>query len=91
VLSRRSIERLYEPEAEAENESGVQTRQVGGDHYVRHSIQPWDIWREYNLDPWEASALKYLLRRKENRLTDLEKCRHYLDYLIERERSEIRS
>jgi hypothetical protein len=67
--------------------SGVQNRQVGGDHYVRHAIQPWDIWREYNLDPWEASALKYLLRRKGKRLEDLEKCRHCLDYLIERERA----
>lgn len=75
-----------EPEIEIDA-TGVQNRQVGGDHYVRYAIQPWDIWREYSLDPWEASALKYLLRRKGKRLEDLEKCRHYLDYLIERERA----
>lgn len=67
------------------SESHVQNHQVGGDHYLKHAIQPWDIWREYDLDPWEAGALKYLLRRKENRLQDLKKCRHYLDYLIARE------
>jgi hypothetical protein len=59
--------------------------QIGGDHYNKHSIQPWQIWEEYRLDPWEANALKYLLRRKHDRLEDLKKCRHYLDYLIERE------
>lgn len=74
-------------EYHANDQIGVQHRQVGGDHYSRHAIQPWDIIREYGMDFWEGNALKYLLRRKENRLQDLEKARHYLDYLIERERA----
>ena len=69
------------------NESST-ARQVGGAHYVKHAIQPWDIIREYGLNFWEGNALKYLLRRKGSRVDDLEKCRHYIDYLIERERAQ---
>lgn len=58
-------------------------RQVGGEHYRRYKFQPWDIVDEYGLSFYEGSALKYLLRRKDNRLEDLKKCRHYLDKLIE--------
>lgn len=60
-------------------------RQVGGDHYRKFKIQPWDIIDTYDLDFYEGSALKYLLRRKTDRLEDLKKARHYLDKLIERE------
>lgn len=65
-------------------------RQVGGDHYMQTGIQPWEIWKAYGLDPWQAGIIKYILRagRKENvpALQDYEKARHYLDYLIEREK-----
>lgn len=60
-------------------------RQVGGDHYTRHAIQPWDIIREYGLDFFEGNVIKYVLRHKGDRAEDLKKARHYLDYLIERE------
>lgn len=57
--------------------------QVGGDHYQKHSIQPWDIWEEYGLDAFTGAVIKYLLRNKGNRLEDLKKARHTLDKLIE--------
>ncbi len=59
--------------------------QVGGDHYSRHTIQPFDIIDEYNLNFYEGNALKYLLRQKGDRVTDLEKAKHYIEVLIERE------
>lgn len=61
--------------------------QVDGDHYRKHKIQPWDIREEYDLNSWEADILSYLLRRKPGvpRIKDLQKARHCLDYLIERE------
>lgn len=61
--------------------------QIGGDHYRKFRIQPWDIRKEYNLNPWEADVLSYLLRRKPGvpRIEDLKKARHCLDYLIEEE------
>lgn len=61
--------------------------QVGGDHYSRHRIQPFDIIDEYDLNFYEGNALKYLLRQKGDRVTDLKKARHYIDVLIEREES----
>jgi hypothetical protein len=58
-------------------------KQVGGSHYTKYSIQPWDIIDCYNLDFYEGNVLKYLLRVKGDRLEDLEKARHYLDKIIE--------
>ena len=62
-------------------------RQVGGDHYRQRKIQPWDIWQEYGLNAFEGAVLKYLLRRKGDRVEDLKKARHTLDRLIEIEES----
>lgn len=61
----------------------IRDAQVGGDHYRRHRIQPWDIWLEYGLNAFEGAILKYLLRRKGDRVEDLKKARHTLDRLIE--------
>jgi hypothetical protein len=58
-------------------------RQVAGDHYNRYEIQPWDIIDEYELDFYEGNALKYLLRRKGNRVEDLHKALHYIERKIE--------
>lgn len=60
-------------------------KQVGGDHYSRHLIQPVDIIDEYELNYFEGNALKYILRRKGDRLQDLEKAKHYIEMCIERE------
>lgn len=70
-----------------EKTKGVVTKafkdiQVGGDHYKKHTIQPWDIIDEYNLGYYGGNALKYLLRDKSNRKEDLEKARHYIDKMI---------
>lgn len=63
------------------------TKQVGGDHYSRHTIQPFDIIDEYGLNFYEGNAVKYILRRKDDtdRLTDLEKAKHYIEVLIQKE------
>lgn len=58
--------------------------QVGGDHYRKHKIQPWDIWEAYGLNAFEGAIIKYLLRYKDkNGVEDLKKARHTLDKLIE--------
>lgn len=64
-------------------EAAARNDQVGGDHYRTLKIQPWDIAIEYGLSYIEGSALKYLLRRKANRLEDLRKAAHCLRKLIE--------
>ena len=62
--------------------------QVGGDHYTRLSVQPWEAMQAW-MTPEEFSgflkgnAIKYLARDKRDSLEDLKKARHYLDKLIQ--------
>ena len=83
------------PTKEEWNPGGYSTKggfsrlaQVGGDHYKKYEVQPWDIIEMYDLDFFEGNALKYLLRNKSDRLEDLKKCRHYLDKAIERKEND---
>ena len=71
------------------NNTDGKRKQIGGDHYAKHTIQPWDIIREYELDFFEGNALKYLLRQKDNRLEDLQKAAHYLEECIKNEQKRI--
>lgn len=51
---------------------------VGKSDYAKRKIQPWDIWLEYNLNPWDADIIKRVLRNKEgeDRKTEYEKIIH---------------
>lgn len=51
---------------------------VGKSDYSHHIIQPWSIWIDYNLDPWDADIVKRVLRTKEgdSRTLDYEKIIH---------------
>jgi hypothetical protein len=65
--------------------------QYGGNHYKDRVIQPWEVWAAYDMDGWEASACKYLLRYKDKGkpLEDLLKCKHNIEYLIAREERKL--
>lgn len=62
----------------------VQSYNVGKSDYAKHAIQPWDIWKEYNLNPWDADIIKRVLRTKEGeeRTLDYEKIIHICKYRI---------
>lgn len=51
---------------------------VGESNYADFKIQPWDIWKEYNLNPWDADVVKRILRTKkgQERKLDYEKIIH---------------
>lgn len=51
---------------------------IGDSDYSKHNIQPWDIWREYALNPWDADIIKRVLRTKstDTRKLDYEKIIH---------------
>jgi len=67
----------------------LMNQQVGGSHYKR-AHQPWEIIEEWELDYWAGNVVKYILRYKyKNGVEDLEKARHYLDYLIQKEKDAI--
>ena len=55
---------------------------VGHSDYANHKIQPWDIWREYGLNPWDADIVKRVLREKGERRLDYEKIKHICDERI---------
>ena len=63
---------------------------VGASNYAKYKIQPWDIWLEYGLNPWDADIIKRILRTKviggmtptEARLEDYEKIKHICDERI---------
>src|SRR5574343_331086 len=62
----------------------VQSYNVRNSDYSKHAIQPWDIWKEYNLNPWDADIVKRVLRTKEGeeRTLDYEKIIHICKYRI---------
>lgn len=47
------------------SETDIRSYNVGKSNYAKHKIQPWDIWLEYNLNPWDADIVKRILRTKE--------------------------
>lgn len=55
----------------------IRSHNIGASDYAKYKIQPWDIWLEYNLNPWDADIVKRVLRNKpgERRL-DYEKIIH---------------
>ena len=55
---------------------------VGHSDYSKRRIQPWDIWREYQLNPWDADIVKRILRDKGERRLDYEKIKHICDERI---------
>jgi hypothetical protein len=70
-----------------EDQGDLMAKQVGGNHYKR-AHQPWEIIEEWELNYWAGNVLKYLLRYKyKNGVEDLEKAKHYLEYLIKHENS----
>lgn len=62
----------------------VRSNNIGTSDYSKHLIQPWSIWKDYNLNPWDADIIKRVLRTKkesgisdnEARIMDYEKIIH---------------
>lgn len=68
----------------------VRSFNVGSSDYAKHKIQPWDIWIEYHLNPFDADIVKRVLRTKqengmserEARILDYEKIKHICEERI---------
>lgn len=64
--------------------TNIRSSNVGSSDYSKHVIQPWSIWLDYNLDPWDADIIKRDLRTKkvegktpeESRIEDYQKIIH---------------
>lgn len=64
---------------------------VGNSNYSEHFIQPWSIWIDWNLDPWDADIVKRVLRTKEgeSRIMDYEKIIHICNEKIRQLKYEV--
>lgn len=68
----------------------VREANVGKSNYAEHTIQPWSIWIDYDLNPWDADIVKRTLRTKEEsgmtkieaRIMDYNKIKHICDERI---------
>ena len=69
---------LYKDKEVKDGKENIRSYNVGSSDYAKHNIQPWDIWREYKLNPWDADIVKRVLRTKETdgRKLDYEKIIH---------------
>lgn len=57
--------------------------QIGGRHYKKCEIQPWDYTIANDLDYFQGSIIKYVTRWKDKGwIEDLYKARHFLDKYI---------
>ena len=97
-LSKNDLEKVETPTVELSAETkykifqenvnivtiDVRNHNVGKSDYAKHKIQPWDIWIEYKLNPFDADIIKRILRTKdepgmskqESRKLDYEKIIH---------------
>lgn len=62
----------------------VRDHNVGASDYSAHIIQPWSIWIDYALNPWDADIVKRVLRTKqgEDRKQDYQKIIHICEERI---------
>jgi hypothetical protein len=73
-----------------DNKEDPLDRHVGSSNYSKKKIQPWHIWDEYELNPWDADIIKRILRTKEvkgqspleTRKEDYQKVIHICEFLI---------
>lgn len=82
IISAYEREEQYLRHLQAQATQATQGTQVGGSHYLK-AIQPWDIIRAWGLGFHRGNIIKYVLRAPgKNGKEDLEKAKHYLEYLI---------
>ena len=66
----------------------VYKKQIGGSHYRNFTIQPAEFSNKNKLLWAEGEIIKYICRHKEKgRKKDLEKAKHIIDMIIERDYS----
>ena len=66
--------------------SKVYNKQVGGRHYMDMIVQPSEFINKNKLQFAEGNAIKYICRHAhKGEVQDLEKAKHYIDMIIERD------
>ena len=69
-----------------EEKLGAYKKQIGGSHYKDMKVQPAQFINDNKLLFAEGNAIKYICRHKhKGEVQDLEKAKHYIDMIIERD------
>ena len=63
--------------------SNPNEQQIGGEHYKKYAIQPWDYIMKNNI-PWaEGCIIEWVTRwRDKGGVQDLEKAKHMIDKIL---------
>lgn len=83
-LNKDTITKLMYLGVLSTNRESCRNYNIGKSNYSKHVIQPWAIWQDYELNPWDADIVKRILRTKveegmtetEARIMDYEKIIH---------------
>jgi len=77
-LQATQIAKLIDLGVIASEVNHTRTKNAGTSNYSKFLLQPWAIWKEYGLNPWDADIIKRTLRTKEGdaRKLDYEKIIH---------------
>jgi hypothetical protein len=79
---------ITDAEEEAWKYVAANTRQVGGDHYKKLGIEPWEVMQALlTHEEWvgylKGNCIKYAMRQGLKGSDDAEKARHYIQKLKE--------
>ena len=67
------------------DESLPQDKQIGGSHYKKFKIQPYEFISKNDLSFFQGNVIKYVCRYlHKNKIEDLEKIKHYCDLEIKK-------
>ena len=67
------------------DESFPQEKQIGGSHYKKFKIQPYEFISKNDLSFFQGNVIKYVCRYLyKNKIEDLEKIKHYCDLEIKK-------
>ena len=85
-----SAQRAYPTDAETKVDvASAFKAQVGGNHYTKWKIQPFQLSMDNHLDPMQHTIIKYVMRfRDKNGIEDLRKAIHTIQLLAEYEYNE---
>lgn len=69
-------------EEDKKEKEGALAEQIGGTHYKGLKIEPVELWAALDLNAFQGSIVKYVMRYKDkNGKQDLLKAKHYIDYI----------
>lgn len=64
-INEDAIVKLIELGVLKTDEDSCRNYHVGKSNYSQHVIQPWALWQDYELNPWDADIVKRVLRTKD--------------------------